>query len=79
MSTFIILERDKRLSGVHTNDIPKNWFSFRKNDWLTYSSREEAKEDINYFYNEATSYLSGDMKAKIQNRILNFSINEVTQ
>ena len=38
-----------------------------------------SKEDINYFYNEATSYLSGDMRAKIQNRILNFSINEVTQ
>jgi hypothetical protein len=79
MSSFIIVERDKKLSGVYTNDIPKNWFSFRKNDWLTYSSREEAKEDINYFYNEATSCLSGDMRAKIQNRILNFSINEVTQ
>jgi hypothetical protein len=79
MSTFIIVERGKKLSGVYTNDIPKNWFSFRKNDWLTYSSKEEAKEDINYFYNEATSCLSGDMRAKIQNRILNFSINEVTQ
>jgi len=79
MSTFIIVERGKKLSGVYTNDIPKNWFSFRKNDWLTYSSREEAKEDINYFYNEATSYLFGDMRAKIQNRILNFSIQETTQ
>jgi hypothetical protein len=76
MSTFIIVERGKKLSGVYTNDIPKNWFSFRKNDWLTYSSREEAKENIDYFYNEATSYLSGDMRAKIQNRILNFSIQE---
>ena len=76
MSKFVIVERGKKLSGVYTNDIPKNWFSFRKNDWLTYSSREEAKEDINYFYNEATSYLSGDMRAKIQNRILNFSIQE---
>ena len=79
MTTFIILDRGKKLSGVYLNDIPKNWFSFRKNDWLTYSSREEAKEDINYFYNEATSCLSGDMRAKIQNRILNFSINEVNQ
>jgi len=76
MSTFIIVERGKKLSGVYTNDIPKNWFSFRKNNWLTYSSREEAKENIDYFYNEATSYLSGDMRAKIQNRILNFSIQE---
>jgi len=30
MSTFIIVDRGKRLSGVYTNDTPKNWFSFRK-------------------------------------------------
>jgi hypothetical protein len=41
MSTFIILERGKKLSGAYLNDTPKNWFSFRKNDWLTYSSKNE--------------------------------------
>ena len=79
MSTFIILERGKKLSGAYLNDTPKSWFSFRKNDWLTYPSRKEAKEDINYFFDQATASLSGDMRAKMQNRILNFNINEVAQ
>ena len=40
------------------------------------NQEKKIKEYIDYFYNEATSYLSGDMRAKIQNRILNFSIQE---
>ena len=27
---YVITENGKRLSGIYANDIPKNWFKFRK-------------------------------------------------
>jgi len=74
---YVITENGKRLSGIYANDIPKNWFKFRKNDYLTYSTKKDAELDLAYIYGIAKIDCVGKARINMTNRILNFKIEKV--
>ena len=74
---YVITENGKRLSGIYANDIPKNWFKFRKNDYLTYPTKEDAESDLAYVYGLAKIDCVGQARIDMTNRILNFKIEKV--
>ena len=74
---YVITENGKKLSGIYLNDVPKNWFEFRKNDYLTYPTKKDAKSDIAHVYGLAKIDCVGQARLDMRNRILNFKVEEV--
>ena len=74
---YVITENGKRLSGIYTNDMPNNWFKFRKNDYLTYPTKKDAEIDLAYVYGIAKIDCVGQARVNMTNRILNFKIEKV--
>ena len=74
---YVITEKGKKLSGIYVGDIPKNWFAFRKNDWITYPTKKQAEAGLAYAYDIAKMDFQGPERVALTNRILNFKIEEV--
>tara|TARA_R110001599_G_C11920728_1_gene628512 strand:- start:35 stop:268 length:234 start_codon:yes stop_codon:yes gene_type:complete len=73
---YVITEKGKKLSAIYTNDLPKGWFAFRKNDWMTFPTKKEAEAHLAYAYNVAKLDFEGSEKVALTNRILKFKITE---
>jgi hypothetical protein len=74
---YVITEKGKKLGGIYVGDITKNWFAFRKNDWVTYPTKKQAEADLAYAYDIAKMDFQGPERVALTNRILNFKIEEV--
>jgi len=74
---YVITEKGKKLGGIYVGDIPKNWFAFRKNDWITYPTKKQAEAGLAYAYDIAKMDFQGPERVALTNRILNFKIEEV--
>lgn len=54
MNNYCIVKGNKRLSQFIPNDLTRNQLCFRRGDWYTFGTIEEAKEFINHIQGTAS-------------------------